>query len=247
MGTIQSSENGSSSDTNAAFDFVNRICFCEGQVEETSATTTHLNSLESNLQRLHNTKGPYLGTSGWESLDSFPTATQTEIKIEQSTEEEEHDWDVDENDCILDKSNMLDITKDNDLSHPPLTPQRLDSPYSNTQHFDQHQIDVLSSSYIQHSPSNLSDDDGGWSASTGRTYTSGSTDATDQKYNQQSGNLYHSKSRDMSISFAPRRLFQSHESMSIDQIKKTTTTVRTNATSINVSHSKKHHCTKWGI
>jgi hypothetical protein len=240
MGTIQSSENGSSSDRNAAFDFVNRICFCEGQVEETSTTTTHLNSLESNLQRLHNTKGPYLGTSGWESLDFFPTAaTQNEIKIQQSTEEEEEalDWDADENDCILDKSNILDITKDDDISHPPLTPQKLDSPYSNTQHFDQHHIEVLSSSYIHHSPSNVSDDDGGWSASTGRTYTSGSTDATDQKYNQQNGNLYHSKSRDLSISFAPRRLFQSQESMSIDQATRKSTTDKTNATSINVSHS----------
>jgi len=240
MGTIQSSEHGSSSNMDSPFDFMNRICFCEGHVEETS-TTTHVNPLEASLQRLHNTQGPYLGTLGQESSDSNPT-TRTKHDIQHPSTPTQNDWDSDENDCILDQSNMLDITKDDDLSQPPLTPQRIDSSFCTTQHFDQHHIDVLSSSYIHHSPSNLSDDDGGWSASTGRTYTSGSTDATDQKYNPNHiGNLYHSKSRDISISFTPRRLFRKEDSFSLEQTtKRTTPDDKTNATSTNISssHSK---------
>lgn len=204
-------------------------------MEETS-TTTHFNSLESSLQRLHKTKGPYLGTYDWEPSDSSPRKIQT-----QQLSQEENIRDNDENDCIFDECNLLDITKDDDQSQPPLTPQRLDSPYGNTQHFDGHHIDVLSSSYIQHSSSNLSDDDGGWSASTGRTSTSGSTDATDQRYNQHIGNLNHSKSRDTSISFTPRRLFHNHDSLSFDQTAKRSTPDRTNVTSssnVSSSHSK---------
>lgn len=213
MGTIQSCEQRNDQNDESTFDLLNCVCFGNNHhvMESKNKNNSHKskaeapNSLDSHLLKLHVTQGPYLGTNNdiWHST---------------STVRHVHN-DADENDSYSKEHNLLDISHLH--SEPPLTPQPIESSLHTRSYSDRHQKQAFHLISTEEE-----DEEDRWSAVTGRTSTSDSTDAVDQSYHHnycKDSSPHPSQARDISISFTPRRLFVQEDSLSLGTSNANTT------------------------